>query len=56
MQTIVARHGKGFTVELGTAFGKYSVYVNGERFYGPTPNHDKAVTEYTRLLRQYTGQ
>jgi hypothetical protein len=56
METIAAGSGRGFTVELGKAFGKYYVYVNGERFYGPTPNHDKAVTEYTILLRRYTGQ
>jgi hypothetical protein len=54
-QTIAAGHGKGFTVELIEALSGLSVYVNGERLAGPTHNRDKAVSEYTTLLRQYTG-
>jgi hypothetical protein len=55
-ETIAAGHGKGFTVELIEALSGLSVYVNGERLSGPTHNRDKAILEYTKLLRQYTGQ
>jgi hypothetical protein len=55
-QTIVAGHGKGFTVELVEKFGRRYVYVNGEQLTDPMLNHKTARIEYARLLRQYTGQ
>jgi hypothetical protein len=56
METIAAGSGKGFTVELVEKAGRRYVYVNGEQFTNPMLNNKTARIEYTRLLRQYTGQ